>query len=150
MLCRKCGAENDDKEYFCAQCGAALEEDSPADRPPGAEDVPDAAAGTAIDFDALPGGTEKESPSDRPVYDEEIPTYLVQAILVTLFCCMPFGVVAIVFAAMANGHLTAGNKTAAVAASDKAKTWCLAAFWCGLVWAIFVFFVFAMQGGRHF
>ena len=34
-----------------------------------------------------------------------VPNYLVQAILTTIFCCLPFGIVAIVFAAQVNGKL---------------------------------------------
>ncbi|OHB72769.1 MAG: hypothetical protein A2V70_13915 [Planctomycetes bacterium RBG_13_63_9] len=69
--------------------------------------------------------------------------YLVEAILVTLFCCLPFGVVAIAFAAQVNGHLAAGNYQAAAAASNSARTWCWTSFWCGLaaaaLWVLLVF-----------
>ena len=37
----------------------------------------------------------------------QVPNYLVQSILVTLFCCLPFGIVAIVYAAQVNGKLQA-------------------------------------------
>lgn len=64
-----------------------------------------------------------------------IPNYLVQAILVTLFCCLPAGVVAIVFAAQVNGHVAAGNLAEAQRLSNSAKTWCWVSFWvaAGLV-----------------
>ena len=38
-----------------------------------------------------------------------IPNYLVQAILVTVFCCLPFGIPAIVFAAQVNSKVAAGD-----------------------------------------
>ena len=38
-----------------------------------------------------------------------IPNYLVQAILVTLCCCLPFGIVAIVYAAQVNSKLDRGS-----------------------------------------
>ena len=38
-----------------------------------------------------------------------IPNYLVQAILTTLFCCLPFGIVAIVYAAQVNTKIEAGD-----------------------------------------
>ena len=40
---------------------------------------------------------------------DAVPNYLAQAILVTLFCCLPFGIVAIVYAAQVNGRLQAGD-----------------------------------------
>jgi hypothetical protein len=70
---------------------------------------------------------------------KSVPNYLVQAILCTLFCCLPFGIVAIVFAAQVNGKLAAGDAAGAEAASKNAKMWCWVAFGCGLV-AIVIWF----------
>jgi len=61
-----------------------------------------------------------------------LPNYLVQAILVTLFCCLPFGIVAIVYAAQVNSRLDTGNYPGALEASNKAKTWCWVSFAVGL------------------
>jgi hypothetical protein len=64
-----------------------------------------------------------------------IPTYLVQAILVTCLCCMPFGVVAIVYAAQASSKISAGDYAGARQSSDAAKMWC----WIGFgLWAVAV------------
>jgi hypothetical protein len=65
-----------------------------------------------------------------------MPSHLAPAILVTLFCCMPFGVVAIVYAAQSMGRAGAGDHAGALEAADKAKTWCWVAFLCGLVLAL--------------
>lgn len=43
-----------------------------------------------------------------------ISTYLTEAILVTLFCCWPLGIVAIVYAAQAKGKLDAGDYAGAI------------------------------------
>ena len=51
---------------------------------------------------------------------EPIPNYLVQAILATLFCCLPFGIVWIVFAAQVNSRAAAGDVQGAQVASQKA------------------------------
>lgn len=64
---------------------------------------------------------------------EAIPNYLVQAILTTVCCCVPFGIVAIVYAAQVNGKIAQGDITGAQAASKNAKTWAWVAFGCGLV-----------------
>jgi hypothetical protein len=62
-----------------------------------------------------------------------IPNYLVQAILVTLFCCLPLGIVSIVYAAQVNGKLAAGDVAGATQASQSAKKWAWISFGSGLV-----------------
>jgi hypothetical protein len=52
-----------------------------------------------------------------------IPNHLVKAIASTLCCCLPFGIVAIVFAAQVNGKLDAGDYAGAQKASDQASFW---------------------------
>jgi phage FluMu protein Com len=71
----------------------------------------------------------------------QVRNYLVEAILCTLFCCLPFGVVAIVFAAQVNGKLAAGDYQGAVEASRTARTWCWVSFWLGLIPMILFFFL---------
>ncbi|MCK4564001.1 MAG: CD225/dispanin family protein [Verrucomicrobia bacterium] len=64
---------------------------------------------------------------------ENIPNYLWQSIVVTLLCCLPLGIPAIVFAAKVNGLVTAGQIEEAKAASSKAKMWCWLSFGIGIV-----------------
>ena len=71
-----------------------------------------------------------------PITTDEVPNYLVHAILVTIFCCMPFGVVGIVYAALVNAQLQMGNLEAATDLSNKARKWCIASFSCGIVVAV--------------
>lgn len=68
-----------------------------------------------------------------------IPTYLVPSILVTLCCCLPFGIVAIVYAAQVNSKLTAGDVAGAQAASKNAKMWTWIAFVAGILLSILSF-----------
>ncbi len=79
----------------------------------------------------------------------QVPTYLVQAIICTLLCCVPFGIVAIVFASQVNTKLAAGDLEGAKAASQKAKMWCWVSFGVGivfmLIWAALNIFA-AMSG----
>jgi len=52
-----------------------------------------------------------------------IPTYLWQSIVATVLCCMPFGVVAIVYAAKVDSLIAVGDYVGAQSASKSAKTW---------------------------
>ncbi len=70
--------------------------------------------------------------STDPTRTIEISNYLVQAILVTIFCCMPFGIPAIVFAAQVNTKVASGDYSGAVKASNQAKLWCWISFGVGL------------------
>lgn len=62
-------------------------------------------------------------PLSRPVY---VPNHLVWAILTTLFCCLPLGVVSIVYAAQVDGRRAAGDLPGAYSASRKAGWWAVA------------------------
>lgn len=63
---------------------------------------------------------------------QNVPNYLVQAILVTICCCLPFGIVSIVYAAQVNGKVAAGDMAGAIEASNNAKKWMMIGFWVGL------------------
>lgn len=59
--------------------------------------------------------------------------YLVWAILCTLCCCIPFGIVSIVYAAKVNSLYTIGQYAAAEEASNNAKKWAIIGAISGLV-----------------
>ena len=77
---------------------------------------------------------------------EKIPNYLVQSILVTLCCCLPGGIAAIVYAAQVNGKQQAGDIAGALAASKNAKKWCWISFAVGIVVNIIVGVIQVMAG----
>lgn len=66
------------------------------------------------------------------------PNHLVWAILVTIFCCLPFGIVSIVYAAQVNSKVAAGDIIGAWQSSNSAKTWAWVAFGVGLVGGVLV------------
>jgi hypothetical protein len=70
----------------------------------------------------------------QPGYSGPAPSsYLVWAILSTLFCCVPFGIVSIVFAAQVNSKWTAGDFQGAMDSSSKARTWAIVSTVCGVI-----------------
>ena len=64
---------------------------------------------------------------------------LVWAILSTLCCCLPFGVVAIVYASQVDGKYAAGDYQGAVDSANTAKKWCWVSFGIGIVGGIAYF-----------
>jgi hypothetical protein len=75
---------------------------------------------------------ESKAPSIKRI----IPNYLVQSILVTIFCCLPFGIVALVYSNRVSTNLIMGNQRGAIYASKQARTWCWISLGMGLVLGI--------------
>lgn len=119
MFCTQCGANNAHTALVCVQCGKNLQ--------PTTAPTPLPLTGVVL----APGAT--------------VPNYLVFAILATVFCCLPTGIPAIVFAAQVNGKLQAGDLAGAQQASKNAKMWCLISLGLGL--AVFVFCVILIMAG---
>jgi hypothetical protein len=64
-----------------------------------------------------------------------IQNYLIPAILSTIFCCVPLGVVSIIFATQVNGKVASGDIAGAMESSRKAKMFMFIAIGSGvLVW----------------
>ena len=73
---------------------------------------------------------------------------LVWAILTTILCCLPFGIVSIVYASKVDSFWYAGNYQAAQDASKKAGTWAMwAAIVGGVVIAAYIIFVVVLGVG---
>ena len=60
-----------------------------------------------------------------------VPNYLVPAII-SVFCCWPLGIAAIIFAAQVNGKVASGDIAGAVDASKKAKLFSFISIGIGL------------------
>lgn len=111
MFCPQCGANNADRSIVCAQCGGSLQPGQPV--PPN-----------------VPGVLQTPLPS--------VQNHLVFAILATIFCCVPSGIPAIVYAASVNDKVKAGDFAGAKAAAENAKMWCWISFGVGLLWILVV------------
>lgn len=66
-----------------------------------------------------------------------VPNYLVPAII-SIFCCWPLAIPAIIFATQVNGKVQAGDIAGAQDASKKAKMFSYIALGIGVLWVIFV------------
>jgi hypothetical protein len=108
-------------------------------------------AGEVADLAMLPvpsvpqrddGGEREDSPYVPPASQvqaagdaEYLPNYLWQSIVVTIFCCWPFGIPAIVYSAKVDGLKAGGDLKGARVAAMSARNWCWAAVvsWGGLI-----------------
>ena len=111
MFCSECGANNADTAAVCAQCGRNLQAVTPATP---LQPTPLQPTGVVL----------------APV--AAVQNYLVFAILSTVFCCLPTGIPAIIYAAQVNAKLQAGDVSGAQVASRNAKMWCLISLGLGL------------------
>lgn len=80
-----------------------------------------------------PGTTSCPSCGQPYVVPAAIPNYLVGSILLTLCCCMPFGVVALIYATQVNAKLAVGDLAGAQLASNRARLWCWITILMGLI-----------------
>lgn len=70
--------------------------------------------------------------------------WLVESILVTLFCCLPFGIAGIIFATQVNTKFQVGDHAGALQASKDAAKWTKIGFFVGLgVIVLYILAVFA-------
>ena len=86
--------------------------------------------------------TPPPPPSGAPA---NIPNYLVLAIL-SIFCCWPLAIVAIINATKVNSLAAAGDTAGAMAASAAAKKWAYIGIGLGVAIWIFVIIIYAIMG----
>ena len=88
-----------------------------------------------VEPEAQPATSQQAQDSKPPVPQN----YLVFAILSTIFCCMPLGIPAIIFASQVNTKYVQGDYAGAEDASQKAKMWCFISFGVGLLLTVLYF-----------
>jgi len=138
MQCPRCQAANADSATFCAMCGTRI-----------AEAVPTVAAVVTAGDAANPYRAPAEAVGVA-VANNCPPNYLVYSIVTTMCCCIPFGIVSIVYAAQVNGKFEAGDFAGAQDASAKAKMWAWLGFGVGLaVGLLSVLGQAALALGKH-
>ncbi|MBO7680462.1 MAG: CD225/dispanin family protein [Thermoguttaceae bacterium] len=130
-FCRRCGARLNPEQIVCVQCGAAV---APAPSGPNA-------------YGAQNYGWQNYGGQNGGAM--EIPNYLVWAILEALFCCLPFGVIAIVYAVGANSAKESGNYVQAQKKARSAKKWLIWGIVLGIITNLLIVFaqIAANSGG---
>ncbi len=93
---------------------------------------------------AFPAAETGQAQATTQIPTEEIPTHLFPAILSTVCCCMPLGVVAIVCAAMVNSKLVSGDVEGAWKMSKMAKIFAYGAIAIGIVGNLIAFALYFM------
>lgn len=72
-------------------------------------------------------------------------TWLIESILVTIFCCLPFGIAGIVNAAKVESRFYAGDIEGANRSSIEAKKWTMVSLWIGLAFGV-IWFLLVIAG----
>ncbi len=126
--CSNCGAELRPGANYCSSCGAAQAETVEAETfdPTAAPPAP-APAPMPMPSDAV------RPRADGAAMPQKIENHLIKSIVATVCCCVPFGIVGIVYAAKVDDFLKSGNRAAAMDASRKAGLWSNLAIGIGLV-----------------
>jgi len=112
--CSNCGEQSSDNARFCVKCGYEI--NSPVTPPPPINTTSS-------------GNTFRNS-------DQMPTTYLWQSIVVTILCCWPLGIPAIVYASKVDNLFYKGDIEGAERASRYAKNFCI---WSLVASAVVVF-----------
>ena len=127
-FCTTCGQPIEDGVRFCTNCGAPIAVEQPSSTPqpePQPQPQPQQA------YQQQPMGTKPKS-------------FLVLSILVTVLCCLPFGIIAIIQSAKVDNLWNAGQYDEAQTASRKARNWVIASAATGFVISVLYVILVAM------
>ena len=154
IKCKECGAEISDAATACPKCGAPnvrrnVCPDCGASYPENAQMCPNCGAPNHS-FDSIPNPQQPVGFSN--VVNSQTPpmarpdSNLVGAIMVTIFCCLPLGIVALVKANKVSEYWDRGMYNEAKEASDSAFLWICLAIAFSIVWVILSFALGFWQG----
>lgn len=170
MNCTNCYQEIPDGSRFCPHCGAKQPE-------PAAQTETDQSASDAYSTYTQTNSTQQDTQYQDPnaqnygydyqnsqyqtppvyqsAYEPEKPInwvpYLVLSIISTVCCCLPFGIVGIVYAAKINSAMNAGDYAEAERSARLAKIWIIVAFVVGIIVnVIYTLMIFTGIGNYYY
>ena len=160
MNCKNCYQEIPDGSKFCPHCGAKQNEVQPnAEQKNAVKNDPVQATGAAKTTENAAGYQDAAGYQNNSGYQNvtgyqnngqkpeiNYVPYLVLSIISTVCCCLPFGIVGIVFSVKINSAMNAGNYEEAVQNAKMAKIWTIVSFVVGLVVGI-LYFIFGIIVG---
>ena len=139
-FCPNCGQQVAEGVAFCPSCGNPINviPNSYQQQPYAQQAYQQPSAAYQPNYAAAPGYQgQPPMPSSNMVW----------AILTTLFCCLPFGIVSIVYAAKVSGLYAAGQYNLALDASKKAGQWAMWSAISGfIIIAIYIIAIIATGG----
>ena len=170
MNCTNCYQEIPDGSRFCPHCGAKQPE-------PAAQTETDQSASDAYSTYTQTNSTQQDTQYQDPnaqnygydyqnsqyqtppvyqsAYEPEKPInwvpYLVLSIISTVCCCLPFGIVGIVYSAKINSAVNARDWEGAQKAAKTAKIWIIASAVVGvIVEIIYIVMIYAGVAGGYY
>ena len=160
MNCKNCYQEISDGSKFCPHCGAKQNEVQPnAEQENAVKNDPVQATGAAKTTENAAGYQDAAGYQNNSGYQNvtgyqnngqkpeiNYVPYLVLSIISTVCCCLPFGIVGIVFSVKINSAMNAGNYEEAAQNAKMAKIWTIVSFVVGLVVGI-LYFMFGIIVG---
>jgi hypothetical protein len=151
MWCPRCGSETDEASRFCSTCGVDLATYRQLWRDTGSPaqgQTPQSFQDTAANPGPAPHSAPQMYQAPRayqaPPYLAQgarphVPSYMGWAIVVLLFCFMPTGIAAVVYASQVDSKLAHGDVEGALESSSKAKKWCWISLAATVFWWILAF-----------
>lgn len=89
--------------------------------------------------------TGQAQPQFQQQFNAKPNNNLILAIFTTICCCLPFGIVGIVYAAKVNSLYSMGQYQAAAEAANNAKKWSLIGIGIGLAFDV-IYFILVLVG----
>jgi hypothetical protein len=133
--CPYCGEQILAIAKVCKHCGRSLDPQATPQPSQSENRNQEKNTPSPFDVDAIDEKRQRYMAQDGVYHQTKQPpkTWLTESILVTLFCCLPFGIAGIVNASKVESAFLAGNITEAYRRSAEAAKWTKIAFWLGLV-----------------
>lgn len=131
ITCKECNAQISEFAEVCPNCGAPTSISKTSSAQPEQPKQPSYQQQTQQETSYQQASTARAGSSEA----QEIPpkSWLVESILVTILCCLPFGIAGIVNASKVESRWYAGDKAGAKRASEDAARWTKIGFWGGLI-----------------